>query len=72
MSRTALLEPAPLRSVEDERRPPGGEQPTLGDIVARAWEGLLADGAADCPACGDRMELVAGAGRCGSCGSVLS
>jgi hypothetical protein len=72
MSRAALLEPPPQRAVEAERRPPGGEQPTLGDIVARAWEGLLAAGAADCPVCSGPMELVAGAGRCRSCGSALS
>lgn len=72
MSRTALLEPPPREVAEAWRRPPGGEQPTLGDIVARAWEGLLVAGVADCPVCGDRMERVAEACRCRACGSKLS
>lgn len=72
MSRTAVLEAPPRVAGQAERRTPGGEQSTLGDVVARAWEGLLVAGCADCPACGGRMEPAGGAGRCGSCGSMLS
>ena len=52
--------------------------PTLDDLVAGAWEGLLAGAPADCPACGAAMSPrhSAGAGivggRCGGCGSSLS
>jgi hypothetical protein len=52
--------------------------PTLDDLVAGVWEGLLAGAPADCPACGTVMTArhSAGAGvvggRCGGCGSTLS
>ena len=52
--------------------------PTLDDLVAGVWEGLLAGAPADCPACGTVMtpRHSAGAGvvggRCGGCGSTLS
>ena len=51
--------------------------PTLDDLVAGAWEGLLAGAPADCPACGavqaPRPSAGAGivGGRCGGCGSSL-
>jgi len=51
--------------------------PTLDDLVAGAWEGLLAGAPVDCPACGTVMapRQSAGAGvvggRCGGCGSTL-
>jgi hypothetical protein len=50
----------------------GGGRLTLGDLVAGAWEGLLAAGSAVCPVCGGRMSLDGGAGHCGTCGSWLS
>jgi hypothetical protein len=52
--------------------------PTLDDLVAGVWEGLLAGAPTDCPACGTVMSPrhSAGAGivggRCGGCGSSLS
>jgi hypothetical protein len=75
---------APRRRAGDgrarhEKRPPaggtrspdgaGGGRLALGDVVAGAWEGLLAAGSAACPVCEGRMELdgaVAGCGRCGA------
>jgi hypothetical protein len=50
----------------------GGGGLTLGALVTGVWEGLHAAGVAGCPACGGRMERVAGVGRCGGCGSALS
>ena len=52
--------------------------PTLDDLVAGAWEGLLAGAPADCLVCGTLMapRHSAGAGvvggRCGGCGSTVS
>ncbi len=68
----AAVEVSPACRSRYERRPPGGEWPTLGDVVTGAWEGLLAAGSADCPLCGRQMEMREGAGRCTGCGSVLS
>ena len=57
---------------ESRVRPPVGGGLTLGQQLERAWEGLSAAGEAACPVCGGEMEPAGGAGRCGSCGSVLS
>jgi hypothetical protein len=52
--------------------------PTLDDLVAGAWEGLLAGAPAECLVCGTQLapRHSAGAGvvggRCGGCGSTLS
>jgi hypothetical protein len=52
--------------------------PTLDDLVAGAWEGLLAGAPADCPVCGTPLapRHSAGAGivggRCGGCGTTVS
>jgi hypothetical protein len=52
--------------------------PTLDDLVAGAWEGLLAGATADCLVCGTPLapRHSAGAGvvggRCGGCGTTLS
>ena len=51
--------------------------PTLDDLVAGAWEGLLAGAPADCLVCGTPLapRHSAGAGdrggRCGGCGTTL-
>ena len=51
--------------------------PTLEDLVAGAWEGLLAGAPAACPVCETTLSprYSAGAGivggRCGGCGSTL-
>jgi hypothetical protein len=45
---------------------------TLGTLIERLWEGLWAGGS-PCPLCGrGTLRLRDGAGRCDSCGSVLS
>ena len=52
--------------------------PTLDDLVAGAWEGLLAGAPADCFVCGaplaPRHSAGAGivGGRCGGCGTTVS
>src|SRR5699024_9826475 len=52
--------------------------PTLDDLVAGAWEGLLAGAPADCFVCGAQLapRHSAGAGivggRCGGCGTTVS
>ena len=52
--------------------------PTLDDLVAGAWEGLLAGAPADCFVCGTpltpRQSAGAGivGGRCGGCGTTVS
>jgi hypothetical protein len=52
--------------------------PTLDDLVAGAWEGLVAGARADCLVCGEPLapRHSAGAGivggRCDSCGTTVS
>ena len=59
-------------SERGERGPrSGGDRLTLGDHLERIWEGLLAVGAAECPACGSEMGRSATGGACGSCGAAL-
>jgi hypothetical protein len=54
-----------------------GGEPTLDEVLAGVWEGLVAHRAADCPVCGSEMKPVYSAtsrpvgGRCTSCGSAL-
>lgn len=50
----------------------GGRRLTLEERLQGAWEGLRADGVADCPVCRSRMVVRDGAGGCGSCGAQLS
>ena len=56
----------------------GGDEPTLDDIVAGAWEGLAAHRVVACPVCAAEMEPEYGAhalpirGRCTECGATLS
>ncbi len=63
-----------------EKRPPtgdssaegaGGGRLALGDVVAGAWEGLLAAGSAACPVCEGQMDLDGAVAHCGRCGSRL-
>lgn len=44
---------------------------TLEQRLDRAWTALQADGAADCPVCGEQMARAGDAGECGGCGSQL-
>ncbi len=53
-------------------RSPNGGRPTLEDRISRVWEGLHADGAAECPVCHGRMHSRQGGGRCVDCGSKLA
>ena len=71
MSRAALLEPPAPADGPGAESPPHGEQPTLGEVIAGAWEGLLTVGRAPCPVCGGAMELREGAGRCAACEARL-
>jgi hypothetical protein len=63
--------PRPRTTPGDAYRTRNGEQPTLGDLVASAWEGLLTVGRAPCPVCQGAMELGGGAGHCADCGARL-
>ncbi|MDQ3647438.1 MAG: hypothetical protein M3433_02420 [Actinomycetota bacterium] len=51
---------------------PNGGRPTLEDRISRVWEGLHADGTAECPVCRGRMTSAIGEGRCLDCGSSLT
>jgi hypothetical protein len=70
---TALLErpPFPLFTPGQGVRS-GGRRLTLEERLQGAWEGLRADGAADCPVCRARMVASAGGGSCTSCGTQLT
>ena len=80
--------PAPVEPAECAAPAPAAEPvtsagahrhgPTLDDLVAGAWEGLLAGAPAECLVCGTALtpRHSAGAGivggRCGGCGSTVS
>jgi hypothetical protein len=70
--------PAPAAAPEAENTARAHRHgPTLDDLVAGAWEGLLAGAPADCLVCGTPLtpRHSAGAGivggRCGGCGSSI-
>ncbi len=69
---------APRRRAEPTTASAHRHGPTLDDLVAGAWEGLLAGAPADCLVCGAPMapRHSAGAGivggRCGGCGTTVS
>ena len=71
MSATALYdEQVDLRR---ERRPcTRSEGVTLGQLLARVHEAVLASGVADCPACAGRLGLRGTEARCADCGSRLA
>jgi hypothetical protein len=50
----------------------GGGGLTLEQLLDGVWEGLHADGAAECPVCRSRMTRSDAAGDCGGCGSHLT
>jgi len=65
--------PLPVSPVRPKRfRSEGARLRTLEQKLNGVWEGLRADGAAECPLCGGAMELRAGAGSCSRCGSTLT
>jgi hypothetical protein len=55
-----------------------GDEPTLDEVLAGVWEGLIAHRVVDCPVCRSQMEPEYGAhalpvgGRCAVCGSSLT
>jgi len=51
----------------------GGGRLTLEQRLDGVWEGLLADGAAECPLCHGRMAAVGAksGASCGDCGTSL-
>jgi hypothetical protein len=55
-----------------------GGEPTLDEVLSRAWEGLAAHQHVACPVCGGGMSPSYGAhalpigGSCGSCGTQLT
>jgi hypothetical protein len=65
------LRPEGDRGCEELRRSDGGRL-TLEQKLDRAWEGLLAVGAAECPLCGAAMGRAGHAGRCAGCGTTLT
>ena len=63
-----------IETARSQRRPQctDGSRLTLEQTLDRAWEGLLAVGAADCIVCGAQMERRGAAGECGGCGTKVS
>jgi hypothetical protein len=76
----------PARRVSTETRTPPTPSPgdgiggtgnaeglTLGESLARVWEGLSVTGSATCPLCDAEMRRGPGraGGRCGSCGTAV-
>ena len=80
MSAPALAERPRLLHAPDRNRQldsrSGGGRLTLEQLLDGVWEGLHADGAAECPICRGRMERAgddAAAGAlCGDCGTTVA
>jgi hypothetical protein len=67
--------PQPLGRTDAPGRPSdssGGGRLTLEQRLDSVWEGLHADGAAECPMCHGRMVAAHGGGRCTSCATRLA
>jgi len=62
---TAPLRLVPAHPADDVR------DLTLGRLLDGAWQDLQARSSADCPLCGDLLDLAGDAGRCRDCGSEL-
>jgi hypothetical protein len=59
--------------VRRERRPCGGPSGiTLGQLLTRAHEGVLASGTAECPVCEGVLARSGGDAECTNCGSRLA
>ena len=78
VERPAALFPDPPRKLGSAgvRRPTessGGGRLTLEQRLDSVWEGLAADGAAECPMCRGALSRGAGApaAHCGDCGMSL-
>ena len=69
-----LVEPrllhGPSAARELDRRSGGGRL-TLEQLLDGVWEGLQADGAAECPLCSHRVTREGTVARCDGCGSTL-
>ena len=50
----------------------GGGRLTLEQLLDSVWEGLHADGAAECPVCHGRIQRRQEGGHCVDCGSTLT
>jgi hypothetical protein len=69
-----LVEPRLLHELSAAReldRRSGGGRLTLGQVLDSVWEGLHADGAAECPVCHGGMSRTPAGARCGDCGATL-
>jgi hypothetical protein len=69
-----LFAPAPALSRAPARGedPPGGRRTTLAELLDETWRAARAGAEAECPMCQAPLHAVAGAARCGSCGTTLS
>jgi hypothetical protein len=71
--RTRPLHDFTLHDTEhEEPQLSDGGRLTLQRKLDSVWEGLLAAGAAACPACGARMNRAGDTGRCSACRSTLA
>jgi hypothetical protein len=64
------LDAAGARRRRDSRS--GGGRLTLEQLLDSVWEGLHADGAAECPVCRGRIARTPAGGACADCGSSLA
>jgi hypothetical protein len=69
---STLLDPGTRFAAEAHASAPSrGGRMTLEERLQGTWHLLLAEGAADCPVCGDEMTLHGGAGECRGCGAKM-
>jgi len=71
MTLAMLLDRPPVFGGLEEDRS-GGRGLTLEQRLDSVWEGLRADGAAECPVCHGAMRHGERFARCGDCGSKLA
>jgi hypothetical protein len=65
--------PSDEPSAPPEHYPQGvGAGPTLADVLASAWEGLVAHTTVACPVCHGELAPHGAGGRCRNCGTTLS
>jgi hypothetical protein len=70
---SATLTASPPHDVSHSTAPqPSAGRRTLEQTLERAWRDALTSGAAECPLCRARMDLVGGEVECAGCGSRLS
>ena len=71
MTLATLLDRPPVFGGWQEDRS-GGRGLTLEQRLDGVWEGLRADGAAECPVCHGTLRHGERLARCGDCGSTLA